>query len=128
MNRTITDIVIHESDTPTGRVVTVKDIDSWHRERGWHRNESDRLRFNPGLTSIGYHYVIYLDGSVHTGRDENEIPGGDERVPHGAGLSVRLWPVTVKGQRSGGQRRQSDTALPTVIVTPPACLMSQSSG
>lgn len=52
--RKITKIIIHCSATPQGRHVTAKDIDSWHRARG----------FN----SIGYHYVVLLDGTVETGR------------------------------------------------------------
>lgn len=55
--RDITEIIIHCSATPEGRHVTVEDIDKWHKERG----------FN----SIGYHYVIYLDGSIHIGRPED---------------------------------------------------------
>jgi N-acetylmuramoyl-L-alanine amidase len=47
-------IIIHCSATPNGRSTTVADIDSWHKQRGF--------------TGIGYHYVIYLDGSVHDGR------------------------------------------------------------
>lgn len=54
--RPISKIIVHCSATPEGRDVTVKEIDSWHKERG----------FN----GIGYHYVVYLDGSVHVGRDE----------------------------------------------------------
>ncbi len=57
--RTINEIIIHCSATPEGRHVTVSDIDSWHRARGF--------------ASIGYHYVIYLDGSVHPGRDVAQI-------------------------------------------------------
>lgn len=55
--RTINKIIIHCSATPEGREVTVADIDRWHRERGF--------------TQIGYHYVIYLDGSIHNGRPEH---------------------------------------------------------
>lgn len=58
--RKITEIIIHCSATPAGRHFTVQDLDRWHRARG----------FN----SIGYHYVIYLDGSVHPGRPIQE-PG-----------------------------------------------------
>lgn len=47
-------IVIHCTDTPAGRSVTVADVDSWHRGRGFE--------------CIGYHYLVYLDGSVHLGR------------------------------------------------------------
>lgn len=71
--REITDLIIHESDTPTGRPTLVEDIDEWHRERGWKRDEVAREAFNPTLTSIGYHYVIYIDGSVHTGRSVEEV-------------------------------------------------------
>lgn len=52
--RKIDKIIIHCTATPARRDVTVADIDRWHRQRG----------FN----SIGYHYVIYRDGSIHPGR------------------------------------------------------------
>lgn len=54
--RTINKIIIHCSATPQGKHFTVEDIDQWHRQRGF--------------ASIGYHYVIYLDGTVHQGRPE----------------------------------------------------------
>ena len=52
--REINKIIIHCSATPEGREHTVKDIDSWHRQRGF--------------SMIGYHYVIYLNGEIHEGR------------------------------------------------------------
>lgn len=52
--RKITEIIIHCTATPDGKNFTVADIDRWHRERGWQ--------------GIGYHYVIYRDGTVHPGR------------------------------------------------------------
>ena len=52
--RKITEIILHCTATPRGRHVTVADIDRWHRARGF--------------DGIGYHYVVYLDGSVHPGR------------------------------------------------------------
>lgn len=57
--RDISEIIIHCSATPAGRDVTVKDIDRWHKQRGWQ--------------GIGYHYVVYLDGSVWIGRDVDKI-------------------------------------------------------
>jgi N-acetylmuramoyl-L-alanine amidase len=57
--RTISKIIVHCTATPEGRDVTVADIDRWHRQRGFR--------------CIGYHYVIYLDGSVHQGRPISEI-------------------------------------------------------
>ena len=53
------EIIIHCSATPEGRDYTVADITRWHRQRGFR--------------TIGYHYVIYRDGSVHQGRSENEM-------------------------------------------------------
>lgn len=57
--RNINLIIVHCSATPEGKDFTVKDIDRWHRERG--------------SKKIGYHYVVYRDGTVHEGRAENEI-------------------------------------------------------
>lgn len=54
--RKIDQIIIHCSATPEGRNVTVADIDRWHRARGF--------------LGIGYHYVVYLDGTIAAGRDE----------------------------------------------------------
>ena len=56
--RVINEIIVHCSATREGKDITVQDIDSWHKQRGFR--------------CIGYHYVIYLDGSVHIGRPENE--------------------------------------------------------
>lgn len=52
-------IIVHCSDTPEGRNNTVEDIRRWHKQRGW--------------SDIGYHYVVYLDGSVHNGRNVDKI-------------------------------------------------------
>lgn len=52
--RTISKIIIHCTATIAGLSLTVADIDRYHRSLGW--------------AGIGYHYVIYLDGSIHPGR------------------------------------------------------------
>lgn len=57
--RKINEIIVHCSATAEGRDYTVGDIDHWHKSRGWQ--------------CIGYHYVIYRDGSVHTGRPVAQI-------------------------------------------------------
>lgn len=57
--RKITKIIIHCSATPEGRDYTIADIDRWHKQKGW--------------KGIGYHYVVYRDGSVHSGRNIEEI-------------------------------------------------------
>lgn len=57
--RKINEIIVHCSATAEGKDFTVQDIDRWHRARGW--------------KGIGYHYVVYRDGTVHAGRSENEV-------------------------------------------------------
>jgi len=57
--RKITEIIIHCSATPEGKDYTVADIDRWHKARGFKK--------------VGYHYVIYRDGSVHIGRPVREV-------------------------------------------------------
>ena len=48
-------IIIHCSATRAGQDFTATDIDRWHRQRGFR--------------SIGYHFVVRLDGAVGPGRD-----------------------------------------------------------
>ena len=47
-------IILHCTATPEGRHVDVDTIRVWHKARGW--------------SDVGYHFVIYFDGSVHAGR------------------------------------------------------------
>lgn len=55
--RNIKEIIVHCTATPEGRRVTIPEITSWHKQRGF--------------STIGYHYVIMLDGSLSVGRDVN---------------------------------------------------------
>lgn len=57
--RKISKIILHCSATKEGKNFTVADIDAWHKQRGFNK--------------IGYHFVIYLNGSVHKGRDISVI-------------------------------------------------------
>ena len=57
--RTIDKIILHCSATREGQDFSVKDIDAWHKQRGWR--------------SVGYHYVIKLDGTIQQGRPVEEI-------------------------------------------------------
>lgn len=57
--RKINEIIVHCTATPEGRPFSVAQIDQCHRQRGFR--------------CIGYHFVIYLDGSVHTGRPLAEV-------------------------------------------------------
>lgn len=53
--RNITEIIVHCTATPEGRNTTVEEITQWHKQRHF--------------ATIGYHYVVYLDGTIHEGRD-----------------------------------------------------------
>lgn len=57
--RRINEIIIHCTDTPAGREVSVDDIRNWHLKRGF--------------DDIGYHFVIGLDGTIHVGRSLDKI-------------------------------------------------------
>lgn len=57
--RKIDEILVHCAATPEGKDFTVEDIDKWHKARGFKK--------------IGYHFVIYNDGSIHRGRDIEEV-------------------------------------------------------
>lgn len=68
--RAITTIVIHHT---ASEHATVEQIDRWHYARGFRRRAIPRERFRPHLKAIGYHFVIYRDGSIHKGRDLDEM-------------------------------------------------------
>ena len=57
--RKINKIIVHCSATKEGQYFTVADITRWHKERGFR--------------TIGYHYVIYLDGTIEVGRTPSEV-------------------------------------------------------
>lgn len=68
---------------PGRRVPPTECIDAWHALRGFARVPAARARFNPELAAIGYHYVIDLDGLVHTGRHPGEV--GAHALGHNLG-------------------------------------------
>ncbi len=57
--RKVTKIIVHCTATREGQQVTIKDVDKWHRQRGW--------------SSAGYHYLIRLDGTIEEGRPLEQI-------------------------------------------------------
>lgn len=58
-NRKIDKLIIHCTASKEGQNMTVEQIDKIHRQNGW--------------AGIGYHFVIYLDGSIHDGRDISKV-------------------------------------------------------
>lgn len=57
--RTIKEVIVHCTATKVGQAYTVEQIRRQHKQQGW--------------SDIGYHYVIYADGSLHAGRPLNEV-------------------------------------------------------
>lgn len=85
MPRPIDLVVIHCSASPNGDSLfrgrlgesnyrtPTETIDAWHKDRGFRRDYNWRVRWNPALDAIGYHYVIQTNGAVATGRSPGEI-------------------------------------------------------
>lgn len=54
VKRKIDKIIIHCSATPPSMDIDAKEIDRWHKNKGW--------------SQIGYHFVIKRDGEIEDGR------------------------------------------------------------
>lgn len=140
--RAIDLIVVHCSATPNGQPLRrgvrgqpgyqscVQIIDAWHAERGFARNVAAVADFNPTLGSIGYHFVIDIDGAVFTGRGVDEVGahvaghnqhslgicmvGGAERVGQFTAAqwkalsSIVLWQATLQKVPLAPPRRNGD--------------------
>jgi len=113
----IKQLIIHCAATPNGHWFTAGDIDLWHQQRGFHR--SPALAQASPYQSIGYHFVITLDGGVQVGRRLDETGAhakGHNR--HSVGLcligtdqfTLAQW-QSLKQQVSALQNRFSDLAI-----------------
>lgn len=89
--RAINEIIVHCTASYEGNAMTVEQIRRMHKkERGW--------------SDIGYHYVVYLDGTVHNGRDVN-ISGA-----HCTGHNTHsIGVVYVGGLAKNGQPKDTRT-------------------
>lgn len=93
--RQIKEIILHCSATAEGRDYTVADIDRWHKARGWR--------------GIGYHYVIYRDGSVHPGRPVEQIGA------HCTGHNANSIGICYIGGLAADNKTPKDTRTPAQI-------------
>jgi N-acetylmuramoyl-L-alanine amidase len=87
--RTINKIIIHCTATPEGRSHDVADITRWHLKRG----------FN----TIGYHFLIHLDGTIETGRSIKK-PGA-----HTSGQNQRSIGICYVGGMDKEMKKAKDT-------------------
>jgi len=75
VTRRIEQIVIHCSATNPNQDIGVKEIDAWHKKRGW--------------SGIGYHYVIRRNGEIEKGRPDDK-PGAHVQSHNARTLGICL--------------------------------------
>ena len=90
--RAIDKLIVHCSATPEGKDFTVAQIRQWHLARGF--------------SDIGYHYVVYRDGSVHAGRAESVVGA------HCKGQNARSIGICYIGGMTADNKRAKDTRTP----------------
>lgn len=96
--RNIKEIIVHCTATPEGKDVTIGQIRNIHmQQNGW--------------SDIGYHYVIYRDGSIHEGRKE-EIAGA-----HCSGHNTISIGVCYVGGLAADGKTPKDTRTPWQIAS-----------
>lgn len=91
--RRITKIILHCTATPEGRDYTVGQVRAWHKERGF--------------SDVGYHWIVYRDGSVHPGRPES-VAGAHCTGQNTCSVGV----CYVGGEEPDGSHRPKDTRTP----------------
>lgn len=110
--RNIDTILIHCSATPAGKDFTVADIDRWHRARGFDR--------------VGYHYIVYRDGTYVRGRSDDNVgahcpqEGMNRRslsICYIGGLGMKGVPADT---RTPEQRRAIVTLIRTLLYRYPS--------
>lgn len=94
--RHVDELIWHCAATPEGKDFTVNDIRKWHKARGWN--------------DIGYHYVVYRDGTIHTGRPVDQI--GAHVAGYNAGTigACYIGGVTADGARPKDTRTAAQKA------------------
>ena len=95
--RRIDKIILHCSATPEGKDYAVAQIREWHLARGF--------------SDVGYHYVIYRDGTVHRGRPENRVGAHTTgHNPHSIGICYIGGCAATKNAK--GEYPPKDTRTP----------------
>ena len=94
--RRITEIIVHCSATPEGCDYGARDIDLWHRQRGF--------------LKIGYHYVVKLDGTIQEGRKLNDV--GAHCLGHNANSIGVCYIGGLRAQATNDQRPTTNDLAP----------------
>lgn len=98
-------LVIHCAATPPGMDIGAKEIDRWHRERGYFQ--------------IGYHFVIRRNGIVEKGRDSN-VPGAHVRGYNERSLGICMVGGVKQGDVTKAENNftpQQFAALKELLIT-----------
>lgn len=75
MSRFVDKIIIHCSASPDYLDIGAREIDRWHKERGFNQ--------------IGYHYVVRRNGEVERGRPEY-LPGAHAKGANKSSIGI-VW-------------------------------------
>jgi len=62
--RAIKKIYVHVTDSDDSLDIGFREVDEWHRQRGW---------LSDSGISCGYHYIVRRDGRIEVGRPEQEV-------------------------------------------------------
>lgn len=110
-------IILHCSATPEGIPFTIEDIRKWHTLPG--------AKGGKGWSDIGYHYVVHLDGSVHTGRPEHR-PGAHCKGQNHCSIGICYVGglasdgTTPKDTRTPAQKSAIDKLVKDILARYPA--------
>ena len=101
----VSKLIVHCSATREGQHIDVDTIRGWHVDgRGWR--------------DIGYHYIVYLDGTIHKGREDN-VPGAHCKDFNRSSLGI----CYIGGVESDG-KTPKDTRTPEQKVSLENLLMT----
>lgn len=101
--RKINLIVVHSTATPEGKDYTVENIRKLHKSKGY--------------GDIGYHYVIYRDGSLHEGRNVNLV-GAHARGHNSNSIGiVYIGGTSATEKDKNGHLKAKDTRTPEQKAT-----------
>lgn len=91
--RQINKIVVHCTASPDSIDIGFREINQWHKDRGW---------MSPSGISCGYHWIVRRNGRVERGRPEDEVGS------HAYGHNKRSIGVVWVGTKDIGveQRKQ----------------------
>ncbi len=102
MMRKIDMFIIHCSATGPSQRCTVQDIDRWHRQRGF--------------AGIGYHYVIYRDGTIVKGRPDDVVGAHCKgHNSHSIGICY-VGGLDADGRPSDTRTPEQKTAMSKLII------------